>query len=202
MSRTTRNPEETRQRLVNAAVRLMLRQGFAATSVDQICAEAGVTKGGFFHHFENKEALARAAVVAWGDFGTALYAEAWKDQQADPLKQVHRMLDIMSGFTEEDDVCTCMVGMLSQELAQTHPAIRQECALQLQRWTDNVAGMLAAAKKKHKPRARFDAEQAAWFLQAIWQGSMLLSKTCQTPEMTRANLKMARAYVDSLFTQP
>ncbi len=203
MSKGTRNPAETRQRLIEAAIRLMLRQGFAATSVDQICAEAGVTKGGFFHHFENKEALGRAAVQAWGEFGTALYTEAWKDEKLDPLKQLHRMLDIMAGFTERpDEVCTCMVGMLSQELAQTHPALREECDRQLQIWTGNVARMLAAAQKKHPPRARFDAEEVAWFLNSLWQGSMLIGKARQQPEMIRANLKLARAFVDGLFAIP
>ena len=56
-----RDPAATRQRLIDATVRLMLRQGFAATSVDRICGEAGLTKGSFFHHFESKEAVGKAA---------------------------------------------------------------------------------------------------------------------------------------------
>lgn len=199
-AKATRNPAETRERLVGATVQLMLKQGFAATTVDQICAEAGLTKGSFFHHFENKEALGKAAVEWWGVFGTALYAEAWKNPELDPLKQLHAMFDIMSGFTlREDQVCTCMVGMMSQELAQTHPAMREECTRQLDLWTSNVAKMLTAAKKKHKPRAKFDPVQIAWFLNSLWQGSMLIAKTRQTPEMIRHNLKLARDYVDGLF---
>lgn len=195
-----RNPVETREKLVTATVGLMLRQGFAATSVDQICGEAGMTKGSFFHHFENKEAVGRAAVEWWGAFGTALYAEAWKDSSLDPLNQLHRMLEIMSGFTErKDEVCTCVVGMMSQELAQTHPAMRVECAHQLDVWTENVAKMLRAAKLKHPPVTDFDPEEIAWFLNSLWQGSMLIGKTCQTPAMIRRNLQLARNYVDSLF---
>lgn len=195
-----RNPAETRQRLIGATVQLILKQGFAATTVDQICAESGLTKGSFFHHFENKEAIGKAAVEWWGDFGTSLYAEAWKDDKLDPLEQFHRMLDIMSGFTKrEDEVCTCVVGMLSQELAQSHPAMRAECARQLELWTTNVAKMLSAAKKKHKPATKFDPVEVAWYLNSIWQGSMLIGKTCQTPEMIRRNIKLARSYVDGLF---
>lgn len=195
-----RNPVETRERLVTATVGLMLRQGFAATSVDQICADAELTKGSFFHHFESKEAVGRAAVEWWGSFGTALYAEAWKDTDLDPLEHFHRMLDIMIGFTErEDQVCTCMVGMMSQELAQTHPAMRVECERQLNLWTDNAAKMLAAAKAKHPPVTDFDPVELAWFLNSLWQGSMLIGKTCQTPAMIRRNLQLARNYVDGLF---
>jgi TetR/AcrR family transcriptional repressor of nem operon len=201
--RKQRTPAETRQRLVSATVQLMLRQGFAATTVDQICAEAGFTKGSFFHHFESKEAIGKAAVAWWGDFGTALYAEAWKDVDLDPLEQLHRMFDIMRGFTERaDQVCTCMVGMMSQELAQTHPAMREECARQLDVWTDNVARMLIAAKANHQPVRDFDPHQVAWFLNSLWQGSMLIGKTRPAPEMIRNNLRLARDFVDGLFGLP
>lgn len=58
--RRERDPEGTRQGLIDTAVRLMLKQGFAATSVDLICKEAGMTKGSFFHHFGSKEAIGKA----------------------------------------------------------------------------------------------------------------------------------------------
>jgi TetR/AcrR family transcriptional regulator, transcriptional repressor for nem operon len=195
-----RNPVETRERLITATVNLILKQGFAATTVDQICAEAGLTKGSFFHHFESKEAIGKAAVGWWGNFGTALYAEAWKNVDLDPLEQLYRMFDIMSGFTErKDEVCTCVVGMMSQELAQSHPEMRAECAHQLDLWTLNVAKMLREAKEKHRRARDFDPMEIAWFLNSLWQGSMLIGKTCQTPEMIRRNLQLARQFVDGLF---
>lgn len=198
-----RNPAETREKLVSATVRLILHQGFAATTVDQICSEAGTTKGSFFHHFENKEAIGKAAVAWWGAFGTALYAEAWKDEGLDPLDHLHKMFDIMCGFTErENEVCTCVVGMMSQETAQSNPAIREKCEQQLDVWTENVAKMLTAAKRKHSPAVDFDPEEIAWYLNSLWQGSMLISKTRRKPEMIRRNLQLARSYVDSLFHKP
>lgn len=198
-----RDPAASRQRLIDATVRLMLQQGFAGTSVDMICQEAGMTKGGFFHHFENKEALAIAAVEWWGCMGTAQYAEAWQDESLDPLAQLHCMLDIMAGFTRRPgEHCVCMVGMMSQELAATSPALRSACEKELTLWTSNTAKMLAAAKKKHRPKTKFDPLQVAWFLNSLWQGSMLVGKTCRSQEMIRHNLKLARSYVDGLFEKP
>lgn len=197
----SRDPAATRGRLVDAAVRLMLHKGFAATSVDEICGEAGMTKGAFFYHFENKEAVGRAAVEGWGAMGEALYAEAWKDGGEDPLRQLDRMFDIMSGFAEDsDEPCVCMVGMMSQELSLTHPAMRGACAEQLEVWTRNVAAMLAAAKKKHRPSEDFDPEQAAWFINSLWQGSMLVAKACNDPGIIVRNIGLVRAFIGRLFS--
>lgn len=195
-----RDPSGTRQALIDATVRLMLKQGFAGTSVDMICKEAGLTKGSFFHHFSSKEGIGKAAVEWWGQMGTSLYAVAWNNSEIDPLEQIHQMLDIMTGFTmRKDDVCVCMVGMMSQELAATNPVIQAACAKELQSWTDNVARMLAAAKKKYKPVTNFDPKAVAWFLNSLWQGSMLVGKACESQAMIRANLKLARVFVDGLF---
>jgi TetR/AcrR family transcriptional repressor of nem operon len=56
---------ETRTKLLDAAVTIIRKQGFAATTVDQLCAAAGMTKGGFFHHFASKEAIGIAAAEHW-----------------------------------------------------------------------------------------------------------------------------------------
>ena len=196
----TRQPAETRQRLLDATVRLMQRQGFTGTTVDQICAEAGLTKGSFFHYFENKEAIGRAAADWWGAMGTELYSAAWKNPAAGPLEQLHRMFDIMTGLTKRlDDPCVCLVGMLSQEMAGTNSNFRDVCSGHLSTWTENVRRLLAAAKKLHPPVVDFDPGAVAWYLNSLWQGSMLIAKTRRTQEMIADNIRMARAWVDGFF---
>ena len=195
-----RNPAATRQRIVDATVRLMLKQGFGSTSVDQICEEAGLTKGSFFHHFESKEAIGKAAVEWWGQMGASFYMAAWKDDDRDPLVRVHQMLDIMSSFTERPgNPCVCMVGMMSQELSATHPIMQAACSKELAHWNDQVARMLVDAKALHCPQADFDPHEVASFLNSLWQGSMLVAKTRQDQSIIRANLRLAHHYVDSLF---
>jgi TetR/AcrR family transcriptional repressor of nem operon len=77
--------------------------------------------------------------------------------------------------------------------------MRKECERQLDVWTQNVAKMLQAAKEKHRPATGFDPVEIAWFLNSLWQGSMLVGKTRRTPEMIRRNLLLARRFVDGLF---
>ncbi len=200
MQKGTRNPEMTRRKLVESTVGLVLRQGFAATTVDQICAAAGLTKGSFFHHFENKRAIGRAAIESWSAMGTDLYSAAWTDPEADPLDQLHAVLGIMSGFASRpNQPCVCVIGMMSQELAGSHPEMRDLCGRELGVWTSHVAGLLAAAKSRHPVVRDFDPDQVGWFLNSLWQGSMLIAKTREDPQIIVENLRHARAYIDGLF---
>ena len=65
-----------RDKLLEAAFALIRAKGYSATTVDELCAAAGVTKGAFFHHFESKEALAVAAANHWSSITGALFAAA------------------------------------------------------------------------------------------------------------------------------
>ncbi|MBI3173806.1 MAG: TetR/AcrR family transcriptional regulator [Chloroflexi bacterium] len=57
--------EETRTQLINSAIKLFSIQGFNTASVDDICKDAGVSKGAFYHHFESKQALFLALLDVW-----------------------------------------------------------------------------------------------------------------------------------------
>src|SRR5512147_1401810 len=57
--------EETRSRILEAAIKLFSHRGYNKASVDDICAEAGISKGAFYHHFESKQALFRALLDSW-----------------------------------------------------------------------------------------------------------------------------------------
>ncbi len=195
-----RNPAATRERLVSAAVGLILRQGFAATSVDQICAEAGVTKGGFFHHFGSKDAVGLAAAQGWFDHVTAVYTEALQGADPDPLEQLHAFFDALDGFTRDPGrLCACVVGMLSQEMALVHPGFQSAAAVHFTAWTEGVKKLLVAAREKHPPVIDFDPERVAWFVNSLWQGSIVVAKSVQSAPMFRANLRMAREWIDSFF---
>jgi TetR/AcrR family transcriptional repressor of nem operon len=196
-----KQPETTRRNLIEATTSLILSQGFNATTVDEICTEAGVTKGSFFYHFENKNDIGQAVVKAWGELGQSLYCEAWK-QPGEPLEEIHRLFDIMDGFTRGPEPCVCLVGMLTQELAGEHPGFRAACARELDTWTEMLRTRLEAAKQQLKPAADFDPAGVAWFLNSLWQGSALVGKARQSPDLIRTNLRLVRNYVDSLFANP
>src|SRR5580698_7393668 len=64
---TTRTMAPAREKLLDAAFAVIREKGYAAATVDELCARAGVAKGSFFHHFKEKEALAVAAANHWSE---------------------------------------------------------------------------------------------------------------------------------------
>src|SRR4051794_36157817 len=84
-SPSARPVQATRLKLLDAALAVIRPKGFTATTVDELCAHAGVSKGSFFHHFKDKEALAVAAAEYWSEVTGALFAQAPYHAPADPL---------------------------------------------------------------------------------------------------------------------
>ncbi|MFT5182043.1 MAG: TetR/AcrR family transcriptional repressor of nem operon, partial [Alphaproteobacteria bacterium] len=70
-----RDGTATRNKILDTAEAMILDQGFSATSIDKLVAQAGVTKGSFFHHFDNKAALAHTLVERYAHNDLGLFAE-------------------------------------------------------------------------------------------------------------------------------
>src|SRR5262249_49685158 len=80
-------------KILDAAVSVIRAKGYAATTVDDLCAAAGVTKGAFFHHFKSKEDLAIAAAAYWSERARELFGAAPYHDHADPLARFLGYID-------------------------------------------------------------------------------------------------------------
>src|SRR5688500_7946335 len=103
MPRPTKNlPErgDARSRLLEAARDDIRAQGFAATSVEDLCKAAAVTKGAFFHHFENKEALGGAAAAYWAETTSAFFENAPYHHHDDPLDRLLGYVEFRKSIIE------------------------------------------------------------------------------------------------------
>src|SRR5438093_12121741 len=119
----TNHLPETKRKLVDAGVGLMRHRGFNATTVDDICAAAGVTKGAFFHYFKSKDDLATAAVDRFYEMKAKQFADAPFRGLADPLDRIFGRLDFVKesaggvkGLTKG-----CLFGMFAHEMSFSNP---------------------------------------------------------------------------------
>ena len=195
------SPASVKNRLLASAVKLVRESGYDATTVDELCREAGVTKGAFFHHFESKEALAVAATKFWTEFTNHVFANADYHKFEDPLDQLIGYVDFRIQLLDGHSLpeCTCYLGTMAQEKFETSPAIRDACFVGIQTHATDVNKMIAAAKARHAPNASWGAESLALYTQAVIQGAFVLAKAKNDVALAADMIKHLRRYVELLF---
>jgi TetR/AcrR family transcriptional repressor of nem operon len=193
---------QSKARLLNAALHIIRSKGYAATTVDDICHQAGVTKGSFFHHFKSKDALALAAVAHWRAMTEAFFASAPYHAAKDPLDRLIGYLDFRAAIlTGELPDYTCLLGTLVQETYDTHPIIRAACDQALTAHVAELTRDVRAAKRLYVPAARWTADSVGNFIQAALQGSFIFAKAKQSPKVVRESLDHLRRYLRTLFNR-
>ena len=192
---------ETKRKLVDAGVKLMRLNGFHATSVDEICSAAGVTKGGFFHYFKSKEDLAHTAANYFRSIRRARFDEAPFRKLADPLDRVFGRLEFTKEvFTSPSPLADgCLIGMFAQEVASTNPALRQLCEDSFQHTAQDFEKDLVEAKALYAPKADFDPKKLAFMYISIYQGSKMMAKALESRTVLADNLDQFRHCLENLF---
>jgi len=192
-----------RGKLLDAALAIIREQGYAGTSVDELCARAGVTKGAFFHHFPSKDSLAVVAVNRWSELSDTLFAAAPYHRFDDPLDRVLGYLDFRKAILRGDVAeFTCLAGTMVQEAYGTHPDIRDACDACIGSHAAKVESDIAEAMKLYHIRAPWTAESLALHTQAVLQGAFILAKAKGNAGVVEASIDHLRRYIELLFPRP
>jgi TetR/AcrR family transcriptional repressor of nem operon len=198
--RTAQSDSLTKQKLLDAARGLMLTRGYTATSVDDICAAAGLTKGSFFHYFEGKEDLGRQVAERFYAAMRERFQSAALQHKKNALDRVFGRVDFLIELTQQPEAQQgCLLGTFVQELATTHPEIRAVCARCFAESARSFAQDLEEARATHAPRARWSAQGLAEHLTAVVQGAIILAKAKQDPKVVRESLTHFREYLRCLL---
>jgi TetR/AcrR family transcriptional regulator, transcriptional repressor for nem operon len=189
-----------RARLLDAAIFIIRRKGYAATSVDELCAFAGVTKGAFFYHFPSKDSLALAAAEYWSAVSDALFSAAPYRKIEDPLDRLLAYLDFRKALVRDDvPEFSCLVGTMVQEVYATHPEIRRACDASISDHAKSVESDIAAAMKLYDVNVPWTAESLSLHIQAALQGSFILAKAKAGAAAVEESIDHLRRYVELLF---
>jgi len=187
------------KKLLDAAMHVIRAKGYSAARIEDICAEAGLTKGAFFHHFESKEVCAIAAAAHFGKRAAALF-EAPYASLPDPRDRVFGYLDLRKAILKgELPEFTCLLGTMVQEAYDTHPAIRESCDRHISEHAARFAADIAKAKARYAPDANWSPESAALFSQAVLQGAFILAKARSGPAVAADCLDHLKRYFKTLL---
>jgi TetR/AcrR family transcriptional repressor of nem operon len=180
----------------------MLSRGFTATGVDEICAEAGLTKGSFFHYFKSKAEFGEALLGHYWTSTQQLFESAPFRELGDPLERLHGYFDLLAALACDPQIeKSCLFGNLSQEVAPTHAGLRAACGQGFARWADQIAHDLDEAKTVHRPVTDFNSVGLAEHFIAIYEGSLVLTKAKGDPRVLEENIEHFRAYLQALFDE-
>jgi TetR/AcrR family transcriptional repressor of nem operon len=186
--------------VLDAALNVIRTKGYAASTVDDICTAAGVTKGSFFHHFGSKEDMVLVAVEHWNRTTGSLFERAEFQQRADPRDRVLGYIDfrreILRGSAPD---FTCLLGTLVQETFETHPRIRDACNDGITRHARSVGRDIVAAKALYAPDAPWDPQVLALFTQATLQGAFVLAKAQGSAAIVAQCIDHLRQHVANLL---
>jgi TetR/AcrR family transcriptional regulator, transcriptional repressor for nem operon len=197
-----RDGSQTRQRLLDTAEKLVERNGFAATSVDQILEASGSSKGAFFHHFASKRALAHALVGRYVDADLAMLragldaAEASTDP-VDRLLTFLRFYENWSGDLTSEAACLYIAVITERDLLDEQTAAEVERAIV--GWRVAVADLVRAAYDAAGVTDGPDPEELADQLFVTFEGAYLVCRALDSPEPMRSQLRVFRQLVQSLL---
>lgn len=203
MPRPTKHAPErgdARPRLLEAAREIILTKGFTATSVDDLCKAADVTKGAFFHHFGSKEALGVAVADFWAETTSAYFAAGPYHAPATALERVlayvaFRKAIIVGALPQ----FTCLVGTMVQEVYQSSADIRAACGRSIFGHTETLEADIEEARRERGIVADWTAASLARHTQTVIQGGFVLAKAANDPELARESLDHLDRYIRHLF---
>ena len=198
--RRRRQPDVTREKLLQAAFEEIYRRGFQAASLDTILHRAGVTKGALYHHFPDKAALGQAVV---DDVVKKFLLDRWlgvlQKQAGDPLTALQGMLKERSlQLTPREIELGCPLNNLAQEMSPLDERFRRRVADTYQSWSDGFAKVLRTGQEEGSVRRDVDPKQVASFLVAAIEGSFGLAKAAGSATVLRSNFRTLSMLLESL----
>jgi TetR/AcrR family transcriptional regulator, transcriptional repressor for nem operon len=198
---------DTRERILDTAEAAVLDKGFAATSIDELIAAVGITKSGFFYHFRDKGALAKALLVRYIERENALFGDLFK--RADALNE-----DPLHGFL----VALKMMSELMADLPNGHPGclVASYCyqdrlfdrgiielnASAMLSWRERFRERLEVIAARYPPRIAVDLGDLADMLSVIADGGIILSKVVKDREALARQIMLYRDFIRVVFAGP
>ncbi len=197
--RTKRDPDKTREALLQAAFCEIHRSGFQAASLDKILSTATVTKGALYHHFPNKAALGYAVV---DEVIKPFITERWirpVDGADDPIQTIiEHLTDLPDPMTRDAIELGCPLNNLMQEMSPVDEGFRRRLSAVIGVWQARIARALARGQGRGTVRCDIDPEKTAGFLCAAYEGIAGTAKNAQSPELWRSNLEVLADYLGGL----
>lgn len=170
-----------RASLLRTGGELLASGSFNATGVQQITDAAGVPKGSFYNYFSSKEAFGIAVVRHYVEASVELLEAILIDEGGTPLERLQQLFARwLEREREERFARGCLAARLCQELAETHPDLREAAEAYFRQVQRILAEVLFEAQQAGELSPELDPDELAGFLYNSWQGALLRMKAARS----------------------
>jgi TetR/AcrR family transcriptional repressor of nem operon len=166
----------TKQDLLELGLGLLLKHGYADLGVATLLEQAGVPKGSFYHHFEDKEDFGLQAIDLYMQNVHVALDAAFGDDRREPLGQIRHFFEMVSEGYKGDGYLGCLLGGLGQELSGISPAFRKKVEQCFNVIARRFEKALEVAKARGQLREGVDPRELADLLVNCWEGAALRSR--------------------------
>ncbi len=201
---TLKKGEQTRERILDIAQDAVLHKGFAGTSIDEIIAEAGITKSGFFYHFKDKNDLAKALLQRYLDTEWMLFDDLFKkadELSEDPLHSflifLKLLADVMGDLPNGHPGCLAASYVYQDYLFNRD--VREMTTEGHRIWRKRFRARLDPIAERYPARIEVDLDDMADMLSAVADGGIILSKSLKDPGLLPRQIMQYRAFVRLVF---
>lgn len=194
-----------RERILNAAHALVLERGFSSTSISDVLADAGASKGAFFHHFPSKSALGHALVERYAEADVAVLdaalarAEATSDDPADQLVALLRVFeDAATGGAAMQQPGCLFVSFVYEQIPETDE-IRPMIIEAIELWRARILEKLQQAAASGRISGDVELSALADQVFTVFEGAFILARATGEADHVRAQLAQLRHYFELLL---
>lgn len=207
MGETKGKGARTRERILDIAEASVLQKGFGATSIEEVIAQAEITKGGFFYHFRDKNELAQALLRRYIAQDEAILGRLFgpaEDPAGDPLAA---FLDGLEGFADMmADLPAghpgCLVATYCYQERLFDRAVRDLNRAAVLGWRRRFRRILDAIASRRPPREEVDLEALADMVSTTVEGGIVLSKALNDPQVLAQQVRLLRTFIKMTFAGP
>jgi TetR/AcrR family transcriptional regulator, transcriptional repressor for nem operon len=199
-----RKGTETRERILEIAEASVLAKGFGATSIEEVIAEAGITKSGFFYHFKDKNELARAMLVRYVEENDRVFDDVFgrgRQLSDDPLQAfligLKLLAEIMADLPTGHPGCLVATYCYQERLFDRE--VRELTSNAVRGWNERFRVTLSEIARIHPPREQIDIGDVADMFSCIVDGGIIMSKALNEPRRLERQILAFHGFVKMLF---
>lgn len=200
-----RKGAETRERILEIAEAAVLAKGFGATSIDEVIAEAGITKSGFFYHFKDKNELARAMMLRYVEENDRIFDDVFdrgRQLSDDPLQSFLITLKLLAELMGDlpNGHPGCLVATFTYQERLFDRDVRDIATGAVRSWNERFRCALDDIVRIYPARDGMDVDEVARMFSCVVDGGIIMSRTLGDPRLLERQILAFRSFVKLIFT--